>query len=390
MKPDKRIRSDHSPNWIFPIMAYLAVLLVLLVTSCGKKEEQKVTREVIRPVKIMTVMSSEEAFKRKFPGRVRASKRVDLAFQVGGPLIELPIDEGQNVKKGQLLARIDPRDFQTNLRNAEGGLGKAQAALQLAQKEYERVVRIRKKDPGAVSQAMVDRRAEAVNKAQADIKSLKAAVDAAKDQLSYTYLRAPFSGVISRRYVDNYQEVRAKQPIMSLDDISSLEILVDVPEIVMASVRKGGSAGAVAEFAAAPGRQFPLTIKEYTTRADPRTQTYQVTFQMPRPKGINILPGMTATVLGSPPVEKKGGDRFVVPALAVFADEAGVSHVWVVDKETMKVQKRKVKTGELTGTDSIQILEGLESGERIAVTGVAQLREGMQVRDLGELEGYKR
>jgi len=390
MKPDKRIRSDHSPNWIFPIMAYLAVLLVLLVTSCGKKEEQKVTREVIRPVKIMTVMSSEEAFKRKFPGRVRASKRVDLAFQVGGPLIELPIDEGQNVKKGQLLARIDPRDFQTNLRNAEGGLGKAQAALQLAQKEYERVVRIRKKDPGAVSQAMVDRRAEAVNKAQADIKSLKAAVDAAKDQLSYTYLRAPFSGVISRRYVDNYQEVRAKQPIMSLDDISSLEILVDVPEIVMASVRKGGSAGAVAEFAAAPGRQFPLTIKEYATRADPRTQTYQVTFQMRRPKGINILPGMTATVVGSPPVKERGGDRFVVPALAVFADEAGVSHVWVVDKETMKVQKRKVKTGELTGTDSIQILEGLESGERIAVTGVAQLREGMQVRDLGELEGYKR
>ena len=158
----------------------------------------------------------------------------------------------------------------------------------------------------------------------------------------------------------------------------------------MASVRKGGSAGAVAEFAAAPGRQFPLTIKEYATRADPRTQTYQVTLQMPRPKGINILPGMTATVLGSPPVKERGGDRFVVPALAVFADEAGVSHVWVVDSDTMKVQKRKVTTGELAGTESIQILEGLESGEKIATTGVAQLREGMQVRDLSELEGYKR
>jgi RND family efflux transporter MFP subunit len=294
------------------------------------------------------------------------------------------------VKRRQLLARIDPKDFQTNLRNAEGGLGKAQAALQLAQKEYERVVRIRKKDPGAVSQAMIDRRREAVNKAEADIQSLKAAVDAAKDQLSYTYLRAPFSGVISRRYVDNYQEVRAKQPIVSLDDISSLEILVDVPEIVMASARKRGSIGAVAEFAAAPGRQFPLTIKEYATRADPRTQTYQVTLQMTRPKGINILPGMTATVVGSPPVEEGVSGRFVIPAIAVFADEAGVSHVWVVDKETMKVHRRKVTTGELTGVGSIQILEGLQSGERIAITGVAQLREGMQVRDLGELEGYKR
>ena len=389
MKPDKRTRSDHSPNWTFPMTAAFAALLLVFVTSCGKKEEKVPEKKVVRPVKIMTIMSSEEAFKRKFPGKVRASKRVELAFQVGGPLIKLPIEEGQNVKRRQLLARIDPRDFQTNLRNAEGGLGKVKAALQLAQTEYERVVRIRKKDPGAVSQAMVDRRREAVNKAQADIQSLQASVDAAKDQLSYTYLRAPFSGVISRRYVDNYQEVRAKQPIVSLDDISSLEILVDVPEIVMASVRKSGPTKVVAEFAAAPGRQFPLTIKEYATRADPRTQTYQVTLQMPRPKGINILPGMTATVHGSPPVEQKGDDRFVVPAIAVFADEAGTSHVWVVDKDAMKVNKRKVTTGDLTGTDSIQILEGLQSGEKIAITGVAQLREGMQVRDLSELEGYK-
>ena len=389
MGRDKGIRKVHPTNRIFPTMACLTALLTVLVTSCGKKEETVPERKVVRPVKIMTIMSSEEAFKRKFPGKVRASKRVELAFQVGGPLIELPIEEGQNVKRRQLLARVDPRDFQTNLRNAEGGMGKAQAALQLSKKEYERVVRIRKKDPGAVSQAMVDRRREGVNKAEADIQSLKAAVDAAKDQLSYTYLRAPFSGVISRRYVDNYQEVRAKQPIVSLDDISSLEILVDVPEIVMASVREGGPVKAVAEFAAAPGRQFPLTIKEYATRADPRTQTYQVTLQMPRPKGINILPGMTATVHGSPPVKERSADQFVIPAIAVFADEAGISHVWVVDEGTMKVNKRKVTTGDLTGTDSIQILEGLQSGEKIAITGVAQLREGMQVRDLSELEGYK-
>lgn len=389
MKPDKRTRSDHSPNWTFPMTAAFAALLLVFVTSCGKKEEKVPEKKVVRPVKIMTIMSSEEAFKRKFPGKVRAAKRVELAFQVGGPLIELPIEEGQNVKRRQLLARVDPKDFQTDLRNAEGGLGKVKAALQLAQTEYERVVRIRKKDPGAVSQAMVDRRREAVNKAQADIQSLQAAVDAAKDQVSYTYLRAPFSGVISRRYVDNYQEVRAKQPIVSLDDISYLEILVDVPEIVMASVREGGPVKAVAEFAAAPGRQFPLTIKEYATRADPRTQTYQVTLQMPRPKGINILPGMTATVHGSPPVKERSADQFVIPAIAVFADEAGISHVWVVDEGTMKVNKRKVTTGDLTGTDSIQILEGLQSGEKIAITGVAQLREGMQVRDLSELEGYK-
>ena len=124
-------------------MAFLIVALAFFLSSCGKKEEEKVTEEVARPVKTMTVTSAGEALRRTFPGRVRAAQRVDLAFQVDGPLIELPVDEGQEVKKGSLVARIDPKDFQVNLRNAEGQLGKAEAALQLAQSEYDRVKRIR-------------------------------------------------------------------------------------------------------------------------------------------------------------------------------------------------------------------------------------------------------
>ncbi len=333
---------------------------------------------MVRPVKVMTVTSAGTVFKRTFPGRVRVAQRVDLAFQVGGPLIELPVDEGQEVKKDSLVGRIDPKDFQVNLRNAEGQLGKAEAALQLAQSEYDRVKRIREKDPGAVSESMVDRRREAVNKAQADIKSLKAAVDAAKLQLSYTYLRAPFSGVISVRHVDNFQEVRAKQPIVSLDDISHVEILVDIPELAVARVRTGG-VETFAEFEAAPGREFPLTMKEYSTRADPRTQTYRLVLTMPAPEGIRVLPGMTANVRGTGP-EEGDGDQFVIPAIAVFADEAGNSQVWVVDQNTMTVHRRNVTTGDLTGTDSIKIVDGLQPGEMIAVSGVSRLREGMKIR----------
>jgi multidrug efflux pump subunit AcrA (membrane-fusion protein) len=100
---------------------------------------------------------------------------------------------------------------------------------------------------------------------------------------------------------------------------------------------------------------------------------------------------MTATVVATAKlrgsVEKQ---HVVVPAIAVFADESGNSNVWVVDPEFMTVHKRKVTTGNLTGRDGIQILEGLNSGETIATTGVVQLREGMKVRDLSELEGYKR
>jgi RND family efflux transporter MFP subunit len=417
--------------------------LPFLFFACGKEEEKTVKKEVVRPIKIMSVTSARDALQRRFPGRVRASKRVELSFRVQGPLVELPVEEGQRVKEGELVARIDPRDYDANYRTIQGQLANAQAslkamrqarpedirrltadvktaeaALKLANAEYNRIMRIKKADPGAVSQGMVDQavekkeRAEASrNKAkeelrigkigarpediqakEAEIKSLKAQVDFAKLQLEYTTLKAPFSGVVSRRYVDNFQEVRAKQQIVSLDDISAVEILIDVPETLMASVREGGAGAvdAVAEFAAAPGKQYPMTIKEYATRADPKTQTYQVVLQMPQPDDINVLPGMTATVTGSPERREQTEEIFVVPAIAVVADEAGNSQIWIVDKETMKVSRRPVKTGDLTGTDSIEVVEGLKSDEAIAISGVSRLREGMQVSDLSQMEGYKR
>jgi multidrug efflux system membrane fusion protein len=389
MRLKKSTLKTHSVSTSFAARACLVTLAAVFVIACGK-EEEKVTKEVVRPVKIIELESRGESLARKYPGKVQAQKRVDLAFQVHGPLIELPVNEGQEVGEGDLLARIDPRDFRTVLRNAEGQLAKAKAALDLAQSEYKRVLSIRDEDPGAVSGSMIDQKREAVGRAEADITSVAAAVDAAKDQLSYTYLRAPFDGVVAKRHVDNFQEVRAKQAIVSLDDANVIEIIIDVPETIMATVKKDRPVSKiVVEFASAPGKEYPLTVKEYATRADPTTQTYRITLQMPRPEDLNVLPGMTATVVGYVPEETSSGDQFVVPALAVFADEAGQAHVWVVDKDSMKVQQRKVTTGELTGSKSIQILEGLKSGEMIATTGVTQLREGMQVSDLGELEGYK-
>jgi len=384
MEPETKARNCYLLNLTLCALVCLIAGLAFLLASCGKKEEETATKEVVRPVKTMKIASADEAFRQTYPGRVRAAKRADLAFQVDGPLIELPVDEGQAVKKGDLVARIDPKDFQTNLRNAEGQMAKAEAALQLARSEYERVQRIREKDPGAVSEAMIDRRREAVNKAQADIKSVKAAVDAVKDQLSYTYLRAPFPGVIAKRYVDNFQEVRAKQPIVSLQDVSEIEILVDVPELIIARARRG-DAQAVAEFEATPGQEYELTLKEYSTEADPRTQTYRLVLTMPAPEGVNILPGMTANVHGiKPPGDAE--DRFVIPAIAVFGDEAGDSNVWVVDQESMTVHRRKVITGDLTGMDRIQIVDGLQSGEMIGVSGVSQLREGMKIRPVEKIE----
>ncbi len=371
------------------LCAQTVLLLTLLFLFIGCKEEEKPEiRQVVRPVKMMQVVAEDNILNRSYPGRVRAAKRVDLAFQVGGPLIELQVDEGQEVKKGELLARIDPRNFKTDLLNAEGRLARANASLSSAQSEYDRIKRIRQADPGAASESMLVRRLEAVATASADIAALTASVQAAQNRLDDTRLTAPFDGYISKRHVENFQEVRAQEPIFSLDFLSQLEIIVDIPETIMASLQGQQRLDLYAEFAAAPGRQFPLSTKEYSTRADSTTQTYQIVLVMDQPDDINILPGMTATVNGSFLLHNSDSAALFIPAHAVFAGNTGESQVWVVDMETMTVHLRAVQTGELLGEDNISIEGGLEAGDVVVLTGVTLLREGMQVRDLSQLEGY--
>jgi RND family efflux transporter MFP subunit len=375
---------SRSLGFFFPGVTLLVACLVFLV-ACDARQDTSEPSAEPRPVKMMTVGAAEEVMQRTFPGTVRAARRAELAFQVSGTLIRLPVGEGQEVREGDVLAQLEQRDFETSLRSAQGQYGNVRAALESAKSEYERILRIRKQDPGATSESMVVKRREAMDRATAELESVQAAVDAARDKLGYTRLHAPFSGIVSRRHVENFQEVQAKEPVVSLDDISSLEILVDLPESVVARIsepsdRTGKQAPVHAEFAALPGREFSLIVKEFSTRADPKTQTFQVVFQMEKPDDVAILPGMTAMIVGSAQQGVNGDGRYVIPAVAVFGDEQGVSHVWVVEPKSMAVQRRKVVIGEVAGDAGIRITEGLQAGEIVAVSGASQLRDGMRVK----------
>ena len=363
--------------FLFVSASFIIFSLAFSISGCGKKKEEVEVKEVVRPVKLLKIEGKGSSKEIKYPGRVRASERVDLAFQVAGPLIELPVTEGQNVKKGEIVARILPRDFETEI-------AKAKARALDAEQQYLRYRDLYVKKQ--VSKADFDK-----YKSQADI--ARARQKEAEDTLSDTYLRAPFTGVIAKRYVENFEDVQAKAPIVSIQDISEVEVLVDVPENVMATLKQGRKNVAVAEFAVAPGKQYPLTLKEFSTEADPRTLTYQVTLLMTQPEDITVLPGMTANVVGTTQTgqtETEITTNIVIPAAAVFADETGTSHVWVVNRDTMTAHNREVKTGSLTGTAAISIISGIEPGETIAVTGVTQLRENMKVSNLAEQEGYNR
>jgi len=198
--------------------------------------------------------------------------------------------------------------------------------------------------------------------------------------LKDTRLLAPFDGYISKRYVENYYEVKAKEPIVNLQDVSKIEILVNLPELTMAAVKEENLGEIIARFDAIPGKSFPLRVKEYSTEADPATQTYQVVFVMDQPNGANILPGMTATVIAAFKEGAGSKPRIIIPDLAVLDAPTDRPYVWLFDPTSGTVHKRFVRIGRLVDSGGILIQEGLKPGDQIVVAGVTKLEEGMKVR----------
>ncbi|MEM8962123.1 MAG: efflux RND transporter periplasmic adaptor subunit [Acidobacteriota bacterium] len=346
------------------------VCLALGLVACGTPEEPLPPKATVRPVKLMTIGALGTETDITFPGRVAAGRQVDLSFRVGGPLIELPIQDGQDVVEGQIVARIDPRDFEIGLRAAQAEFDRAAADVDRLSALYEKA---------AVSKADLDQA-----RAARDI--AKASVDDAEADLSDTGLRAPFSSRVGEVFVENFQDIVPTQPIVSLVSVSTIEIQVDLPESLVARINAEEAAAVelVATFASVPGLEFPLRLSELASQADPRTQTYRATAIMPQPKEVNVLPGMTAEVISRGVEVGDTAGAIVIPAIAVAGGEGESAFVWVVSEADMTVERRDVTTGELIGADQIQITTGLIEGERIAVSAVSRLRAGMTIRELGE------
>ena len=363
--------ANTTSRWIGSLVG-LAVLAGGVVSVCYFDWQPKPTaREVpIRPLKTFVVSASRGDTSRKYPGRVRANQEVDLAFQVAGPLIELPVKRSDEVEQGQLLARIDPRDFENTLTAKQAVLTRAESDLEKVRQLIERKASTPKELSDAESAARV---------ADAEVRIAAKALDD-------TYLRAPFAGVIADTFVENFQNVQAKQAILSLQDISSVEVEVNVPEAHVVHIREDREKDGdiVAVFDSLPGRRFPVTLKDFATEADPATQTYAATLVMPAPTDVRILPGMTATVI--PPSDPRNGDDatggFLVPIDAVPVDGLGSYYVWVVDGEpgdAGTVRRVDVAVGEISG-DRVPVVKGLREGDRIAAAGVHILQQGRRVR----------
>jgi RND family efflux transporter MFP subunit len=308
--------------------------------------------------------------RRGFPGRVRAAERVDLAFHVGGRLVELPIKQGELIEQGTLIAKLDDRAFEANLRSAR-------ALAEEAAANFER-------GEGLIERDFISRADFANLRARRD--TTAADLDNAEKALEDTVITAPFTGVVARRLVENFQEVQANQLIASLQDSSVIEVVAAAPERLVAQRDEDTIYETRAVFDSIPGASYEIAIKEFATEADPQTQTFEYVLVMPRPEDVNILPGMTATVYVTAAQGVPGRAGYTIPAAAVFADAAGEPQVWVIESNGQTVSRRTVVTGDLRGSDGIVITDGLSAGEVIAAAGVHQLREGMSVRPVTTIQ----
>ena len=347
-------------------MFFVAVFISMINFGCG--EEQADAPPVVKPVKTITVSGFGEG-EITFPAQVEAGEKVLMSFRVSGRIIEIPVREGEEIRRGQLIARLDPKDYQIAVNQARAEYNKAEADLKRYQKLYEK---------DAVPLADLDLRIS-----QRDV--TKAQLDEAEKNLTYTYMRAPFTGRIGRRYVENFMDVRSNEQIVDLNDITSVEIKVDVPESIISLSRTIGDKLELknfAEFETAPGKQYQLQIKEVSNRADPLTQTFEVTLTMPQPDDIALLPGMNALVRLEAKI-KSDVDfdaRIRIPAIAVMgADDEG-SYVWTIKKEDMTVHRTRVELGQMSGQENIFITDGLMGGELLVVAGMKSLQEGMKVQ----------
>lgn len=352
---------------------FLILLPLVLGSGCGKKDEGEPV-EIVRPVKTAVVEGFAEG-EQTFPGRVDAGSKLLVSFRVPGRIVELPVRKGEAVDKGQLIARLDPRDY-------EIAVEEAKATFQRAESDFQRYKRLYETD--AVPLADLDQR-------RSDRDVARARLDEAEKNLGYTYLRAPFAGMIGDRYVENHMDIQAQEQVVDLNDTTIVEVKINASENLVAMIQQFApqlDIKVYAEYDARPGKRYQLTLKEIAARADPQTQTFQVVFVMPQPGDIALLPGMTALVRMIASI-KPGASIDVpisVPAIAVKTSPGGDKVVWVVDAENMTVHSRKVSVGSMRGAESIEILEGLESGERVVIAGLAQLSEGMKVRFWEEQE----
>jgi RND family efflux transporter MFP subunit len=298
-----------------------------------------------------------------------------LSFKVDGTIAQRPVNMGDRVRRGALIAELDPRDFQLQVEEAAAALRRAEAESRNAQASFERIRGLY--ENGNASRTDFDGARAAAESGQAYVESIRKRLDLARQQLSYTRLVAPVAGAVAEVSAEVNENVRAGQEVVRLAAEEGYEVVVTVPESLIGQIRHGQDVRVT--FDALPGRSFGGTVTEVGVTTSTTGTAFPVKARLVD-DDPGVRPGMAAELEFR--FEAPGeGAHFRVPPHAVAEDRAG-RFVFVVEPTEAGrgvVRRRAVEVGSLTPA-GLEVLAGLEEGDRLVTAGISQLEDGDAVR----------
>lgn len=331
----------------------LLLATATILSGCGK-ELPPVPEPDSRPAKLFTVSIGNAQFERTFPAVSEAGDKAVLAFRVPGQMQSIDVLAGQSVKKGDVLASLNPDEYSLLAKQAE-------AQFRLADVQFQRFKKLRQDK--VVSEQDFD-------EAKAKRNSARATLEQAQANLRYTKLVAPYDGTVSIIPAEAHEYIAAKQGVMNIQTTQLMKVIFQLPDHLLNRFSSGVNLTADMTFDAFDERSYELTFQEIDTEADPKTGSYKVTMIMERPNDVGILPGMAGSIHVA--VESTGATRIPQSALMYEEDQ---TFVWRVDPQGI-VEKAQVELN-----DKQQVQSGLNEGDQIVMSGVNGIESGIKVRE---------
>ena len=345
---------NHMRKTYIPVIA----ILLCISTGCSQKHAQV---PLIKSVKIDTAQLYNRAEELTFPGKVEAGKDINIAFKVAGTIEEIPVNQGDFVKKGDIIAIMDPRDYQTQLNatTAEYNAIKGQA---------ERVISLYQDSSVAEND---------YEKAMYGLQQITAKLKAHQDALNDTKLRAPFDGYIQKIIFDKNETVGAGMAVISMIGNSPNQVTINIP--IKSYTQRDNFDSYSCTFDIMPNRVFPLELIGVSPKAN-MNQLYNVKLQF-KESDKNITPGMSTNVTITQRHESE--ERLQIPLSAIFNKE-GATYVMIYNPTSSTVETRKVNIDSIDRNSMVLITNGLNEGDIVVSAGVNSLKDGEKVTPLKE------
>lgn len=348
-----------------PRMALCAALLAL----AGCNEQQAESEEIIRPVKIVQVSAPDEGRVLEYSGSVRARTEIALGFRVDGKITERLVDVGQHVKAGDVLARLDPVDYELSVRQAQAQLASAEKQVEISKLALNRAKILEQKS--ITSQSTLEQSQlgydQAVSARDAALSSLKQA----QNRVAYTSLSSGVEGIVTATSAEAGQVVAAGSPVVTVARDGAKEVAIAVPETDIAVFQTGKTVKA--SFWSSRDLVLTGTVREIAGSADTQSRTFAVRVSLPDDPQVRL--GMTATVRVT---TDEAAPAFVLP-LAALARDKGQSQVWLVDPQTQTVHSRPVTVADFAD-DGVRVTKGIAPGDLVIAAGTQFMREDMKVK----------